>query len=98
MVKIRGDNFFNQAGVPTLPDGVYYTAVAAGLEHTVFLRSDGVADATGDDRNGQTDIPALPAGVVYTAIAAGGYCTVLLRSDKQVVVTESARACSYYSS
>ena len=42
-------------GVPKLPRGRRYVAVAAGAEHTVLLRDDGAAVAFGDDRLGQQE-------------------------------------------
>ena len=56
-----------------------------GGYHTVLLRSDGVAGASGLDDDGQCRIPALEAGVSYTQVAAGGCHTVLLRSDGAAV-------------
>ncbi|CAK0817988.1 unnamed protein product [Prorocentrum cordatum] len=55
--------------------------LAAGIYHTVLLRSDGIAAACGWNLAGQCDLPALPAGLTYTQVAAGGCHAVLLRSD-----------------
>ncbi|CAK0868587.1 unnamed protein product [Prorocentrum cordatum] len=55
--------------------------LAAGVEYTVLLRSDGTAAACGSNGYGECDLPALPAGLIYTQVAAGGRHTVLLRSD-----------------
>ena len=63
--------------------------VAAGVYHTVLLRSDGTAVAFGADnilRPGLRGcltclIPVLPRGLTYTQVAAGHWHTVLLRSD-----------------
>jgi alpha-tubulin suppressor-like RCC1 family protein len=35
-------------------------AVAAGTQHTLLLRSDGVVKAFGLNLDGQTDVPTLP--------------------------------------
>jgi len=35
-------------------------AVAAGMQHTLLLRSDGVVKAFGLNLDGQTDVPTLP--------------------------------------
>lgn len=76
-----GDGAYGRIDVPPLPAGLSYTAAAAGVNHTVVLRSDGAAIAFGDGTYGQTSVPALPPGLRYTAVAAGTYHTVLLRSD-----------------
>jgi len=80
-----GDSAHGRTTVPALPEGLSYTAAAAGVNHTVLLRSDGEAIAFGDDTYGQIDVPALPVGTGYTAVAAGTYHTVLLRSDGQAI-------------
>ena len=54
---------------------------ATGLFHTVLLKSDGWAEAFGDNGYGQCNIPALPEGVTYTEAATGYAHTVLLKSD-----------------
>ena len=53
----------------------------AGENHTVLIRSNGIAVACGDDGAGQCDIPALNGGLKYIQAAAGYYHTVLLRSN-----------------
>ena len=55
--------------------------VAAGLSHTVLLRSDGAAVACGDICDGHCDLPALEAGLTYVAASAGSNHTVLLKSN-----------------
>jgi uncharacterized repeat protein (TIGR02543 family) len=71
--------------VPALPPGLGYTAVAAGYNNTVLLRSDGQVLVLGADVWGSTAVPALPGGLVYTEIAMGSNHTVLLRSDGEAI-------------
>ena len=52
------------------------TAIAAGLYHTVALKTDGTVVARGLNCSGQTTVPAGLSGVV--AIAATGKHTVAL--------------------
>ena len=61
------------------------TQVSAGKEHTVFLRSDGSAVASGRDLHGQGRIPPLRKRMTYTQVSAGGDHTVLLQSDGTAV-------------
>ena len=58
---------------------------AAGMKHTVLLRSDGMAVAFGHNRERQFDVPQPGAGVTYTQAAAGGHHTVLLTNDGAAV-------------
>ena len=60
-----------------------FTAVAAGLSHTVALRTDGSVVVWGSNFHGQTDVPNGLKDM--TAIAAGGLHTVALNSDGSVV-------------
>ena len=63
-----------------------YTEVSAGCLHTVLLRSDGGAVATGSNGNGRCDIPKLvEPGMEYTQVFAGENHTILLRSDGTAV-------------
>ena len=60
--------------------------VAAGVYHTVLLRSDGAAVAFGSMLTfGQCNIPALEGDLTYNQAAAGIFHTVLLRSDGTAV-------------
>jgi hypothetical protein len=54
-----------QCDIPPLDDGIFYTEVSAGYEHTVLLRSDGRAVACGKNREGQCQIPSCPSGIQY---------------------------------
>ena len=80
-----GNSDFDQCRIPSLPEGVTYTQAAAGVVHTVLLKSDGTAAAFGGNGSGLCDIPALPEGVTYIQVAAGYKHTVLLRSDGTAV-------------
>ena len=79
-----GLDVFRQNDVPQLPPGLAYTAVAAGFDHSLGLRSDGSVAGWGANRAGQLDIPALPPGVTFTALAAGVEFSLGLRSDGTV--------------
>jgi alpha-tubulin suppressor-like RCC1 family protein len=77
-----GTNNYGQLNVPGgLVDVV---ALAAGLNHSLALRSNGTVVAWGDNRYGQTNVPPGLSGVV--AIAAGqGNHSLALKSDGTVV-------------
>ena len=62
-----GWNIYEECNIPALAEGVTYTHVSAGTQHTVLLRSDGVAVACGSNRAGQCDLPALGDGLIYAA-------------------------------
>ena len=55
--------------------------VSAGENHTVLLRSDGIAVACGANHDGQCNFPRLDDGMMYTKVSAGSYHSILLRSD-----------------
>jgi hypothetical protein len=52
-----GSNWSGQLNVPTLPGGMTYTSVSAGLWHTCVSRSDGAVLCSGNDWEGQIDVP-----------------------------------------
>jgi alpha-tubulin suppressor-like RCC1 family protein len=79
-----GDNHYGQLDAPPLPQGITYTAVAAGGTHSLALRSDGQVKGFGRNDVGQLNVPALPQGTTYIAIAAGSLHSLVLRSDGQV--------------
>ena len=54
---------------------------AAGVFHSILLKSDGTAASFGENEYGQCDIPGPPEGITYTQVAAGLGHTVLLKSD-----------------
>jgi hypothetical protein len=59
-------------------------AVAAGLYHSLALKSNGKVIAWGDDSYGETEVPTGLTNVV--AIAAGGYNSLALKGDGTVIV------------
>jgi len=72
---------FERCRVLEPPAGVTYTKAAAGAQHSVLVRSDGVVEALGDNSYQQCSVPDLPDGVTYVSAAAGDIHTVLIRSD-----------------
>lgn len=80
-----GDGTDGQTVVPALPAGVRYTAVSAGYNHTLFLRSDGQVVGSGESSWGIRRVPDLPAGMTYTGISAGEHHSLFLRSDGTVL-------------
>jgi hypothetical protein len=68
VVVAWGNDSVAQTNVPAGLTGV--TAIAAGSEFSLALKSNGTVVAWGDNANGATDVPAGLSGV--TAIAAGG--------------------------
>jgi hypothetical protein len=83
VVVAWGDNGAGQTTVPTVAQtGV--RAIAAGLRHTVALKTDGAVVAWGYNGWGQTDVPvAAQSGV--TGIAAGGDYTLALKTNGAVL-------------
>src|SRR5258706_524153 len=68
-----GDNSYGQCDVPALPSGLTFVDVAAGVGHSVALRSDGSVVAWGANYSGECNVPSLPSGLTYVDVAAGGY-------------------------
>ena len=76
-----------------MPDGVSFTAIAAGSGHSLALDTNGNAWAWGYDvfgqlgdggRNSNQDAPvavAMPDGVSFTTVAAGGLHSLALDAD-----------------
>ena len=58
-------------------------AVAAGVYHSLALKTDGTVVAWGDNDNGECTVPAGLSGVV--AVAAGDAHSLALKSDGTVV-------------
>jgi alpha-tubulin suppressor-like RCC1 family protein len=83
-----GWNYYGQCNVGDWTDIVQ---VAAGVVHTVGLRSDSTVIAVGYNDYGQctvsgwTDIKQVPAGEYYHTIVAGFGHTVGLKTDGTVV-------------
>jgi hypothetical protein len=69
-------------GQATPPDGNDFTAIAAGVAHSLALRADGSIVGWGEDRYG---LAAPPPGNDFIAIAAGLYHDLALRSDGSIV-------------
>ena len=61
--------------------------VSAGMDHTVLLRSDGVAVACGMNCFGQCDIPSLPKRMTYNypGFVRRNANSTTLRSDGKAV-------------
>merc|ERR1712224_1100059 len=71
--------------VPALPPNRRYIFAAAGFDHSILIRDDGVAVPCGDKWKICT-VPELPAGVRYVSAIAGYSSVVLFRSDGNAVV------------
>src|SRR3954452_10856318 len=76
-----GGNANGQTTVPTGLAGV--TAIAAGLNHSLALKSDGTVVGWGNNLSGQTRVPTNLTGVA--AIAAGNSHSLALKSSGTVV-------------
>lgn len=81
------DDFWNSAPViPDLPDGVHYTAIAAGANGASFLlRSDGALVPLEEEGIPAPKIPRLPTGMSYIAVDAEDDTAYAVRSDGQLV-------------
>lgn len=79
---VWGSNTSGQTNVP--PPATNLVSVAAGLNHSLVLREDGVVIAWGNNSAGQATVPESATNAV--AIAAGGNHSMALRSDGSVVV------------
>ena len=80
-----GGNDQGQCSIPPLKEGMSYTQVSAGPDHTVLLLSDGNAVACGENLDGQCNFPPLKEEMSYTQVSAGTSHTVLLLSDGNAV-------------
>lgn len=70
--------------MPPLPPGLAYVQIAAGAQHSLAVRNDGMLVAWGANGSGQALVPALPPGIAYMQAAGGERHTVALRSDGSV--------------
>jgi len=73
---------FGETNVAALSNATV-TAIAAGYEDSLALKSDSTVYAWGDDINGETNVPAGLSSV--TAIACGNYHDLALKADGTVV-------------
>jgi len=80
-VPAWGANLFGQTNI--LKDLTNVTAIAAGMGHSLALRSDGQVVVWGQTNYGQTDLPAGLTNVI--AIAAGDVHSLVLKGDGTVV-------------
>ena len=76
-----GCNRLGQCNIPDLVEGVTYTQVDTGDEHTVLLASDGTVAVCGSNKNWTVQHPCIVRWCHLHPIAIGGYCTFLLKSD-----------------
>ena len=76
-----GYNSYGQCNVPAAATNVI--AIAAGLEHSLALRTNGTVVAWGSNDYGQTNIPAAATNVI--AVSAGERHSLVLRADGRVV-------------
>lgn len=78
-----GWNGSGQTNVPTNLTCV--VAIAAGMEHSLALQSNGVIVAWGDNSYGQCNVPTNASHSNVMAIAAGDYHSVALLNDGTLV-------------
>jgi PKD repeat protein/pimeloyl-ACP methyl ester carboxylesterase len=69
--------------IPYVASGTRFTKIAAGVFHSMALKSDGTVFAWGDNEYGESTVPSNLTGVV--AIAAGFDYDLSLKSDGTVV-------------
>jgi hypothetical protein len=76
-----GDGLALNSTTPIPVKGGPYKSIAAGRGHTCALRTDGVAECWGDNRNGQlgqgiagapVDVPLAVSGLTFTQLSARG--------------------------
>ncbi|MCY3003776.1 MAG: hypothetical protein NTV21_18420 [Planctomycetota bacterium] len=82
IVQCAGQNNY---GATDVPAGLLATAVDAGNQFTLALRTDGTIAAWGASLNAQTLVPSLPPGLTYVEISAGEMHSAARRSDGSVV-------------
>jgi hypothetical protein len=69
--------------MPPVQAGTRFTAIAAGLQHNLALKSDGTVQAWGHSEYGDCAVPPGLNGVV--AIAAGNHHCLAVKSDGTIV-------------
>jgi alpha-tubulin suppressor-like RCC1 family protein len=74
--------------------GLSYVEVAAGEDHVLARRSDGLVVAWGDNTYGQCNVPSPPPGLSYVEVAAGKQHAAARRSDGNVVAWATTRSVS----
>lgn len=79
---IWGSNGSGQTNAPSSATNL--VAVAAGQNHSLALRADGVVIAWGSNSSGESVVPQSATNVV--SVAAGGNTSMVLRQDGAVVV------------
>ncbi|MDR3456038.1 MAG: immunoglobulin domain-containing protein [Verrucomicrobiae bacterium] len=77
-----GSTFYGETNVSALSNSIV-TAIAAGYQESLALKSDGTVYAWGYGGYGQTNPPVGLSGV--TAISVGGYHDLALKADGTVV-------------
>ena len=80
-IEAWGDNFYGQ--IDLVPTGNDFEAIAAGVYHSLALKSDRSVVGWGYNEFGQADVPAEAASDVV-AIAAGKYHSLVLKSDRSL--------------
>ncbi len=78
---VWGNSFNGKTNIP--PAATNLTAVSAGNDHTLALRSDGAVIAWGLNSSGQTNLPVTATNVVQ--ISAGQRHNLVLREDGALV-------------
>jgi len=72
----------NDYGQTTAPAGNNFVAIAAGMSHSLALKSDGLLVAWGENSSGQTSVPAEND---FLVIAAGHVHNLAIKSDGSLV-------------
>ena len=76
-----GYDYYDQ--VTNTPLDTNFTAIAAGVSHSLALKSDGSIISWGYD--GHDQVTNTPSGTDFTAIAGGGYHSLALKSDGSLI-------------
>lgn len=84
-----GSKLAGKCDIPVPTEGLHFTQIAAGANHTVLLCDDGSVLAVGSNDGGKCEIPYNEALVRYIQVAAGSTHTVLLRDDGRAIAVGS---------